>query len=138
MIDFALAKSRSSRYRHAARHLMECASLASSIRKVRDARGVCNQAARRARTKELVLKPDCPMSSMTNRRMVRKTDRTLSFQVSRRRGDRYGPNWQFDRVCAYGRYRRFGVVAACPSEGPLTAARAVFPRGRQGLLFMPP
>jgi len=32
MIDFALAKSRSSRYRHAARHLMECASFASSIR----------------------------------------------------------------------------------------------------------
>jgi hypothetical protein len=32
MIDFALAKSRSSRYRHAARHLMECASLASAIR----------------------------------------------------------------------------------------------------------
>ena len=32
MIDFALARSRSSRYRHAARHLMECASLASSIR----------------------------------------------------------------------------------------------------------
>jgi hypothetical protein len=32
MIDFALAKSRSSRYRHAARHLMECGSLVSSIR----------------------------------------------------------------------------------------------------------
>jgi hypothetical protein len=32
MIDFALAQIRSSRYRHAARHLMECASLASSIR----------------------------------------------------------------------------------------------------------
>jgi len=32
MIDFTLARSRSSRYRHAARHLMECASLASSIR----------------------------------------------------------------------------------------------------------
>lgn len=31
MIDFTLAKARSSRYRHAARHLMECASLASSI-----------------------------------------------------------------------------------------------------------
>jgi hypothetical protein len=32
MIDFALAKSRSSRYRHAARHLMECGSVGSSIR----------------------------------------------------------------------------------------------------------
>jgi hypothetical protein len=32
MIDFSLAQSRSSRYQHAARHLMECASLASSIR----------------------------------------------------------------------------------------------------------
>jgi hypothetical protein len=31
MINFTLTKSRSSRYRHAARHLMECASLAASI-----------------------------------------------------------------------------------------------------------
>jgi hypothetical protein len=31
MINFTLAKARSSRYRHAARHFMECASLASSI-----------------------------------------------------------------------------------------------------------
>lgn len=31
MIDFLLTKSRSGRYRHAARHLMACASLASSI-----------------------------------------------------------------------------------------------------------
>jgi hypothetical protein len=31
MIDFTLIKARSSRYRHAARHLMECAGLASSI-----------------------------------------------------------------------------------------------------------
>ncbi|MBX6329134.1 MAG: hypothetical protein IRY89_11220 [Pseudolabrys sp.] len=31
MIDFTLAKARSSRYRHAARHFLECASLASSI-----------------------------------------------------------------------------------------------------------
>jgi hypothetical protein len=31
MIDFTLANTRSSRYRHAARHFMECASLASSI-----------------------------------------------------------------------------------------------------------
>jgi hypothetical protein len=31
MVDFSLTQSRSSRYRHAARHLMECASLASSI-----------------------------------------------------------------------------------------------------------
>ena len=31
MIDFSLTKSRSSRYRHAARHLMTCASLAPSI-----------------------------------------------------------------------------------------------------------
>jgi hypothetical protein len=31
MIDFTLTKARSSRYRHAARHLMECASLASSV-----------------------------------------------------------------------------------------------------------
>jgi hypothetical protein len=31
MIDFSLTKSRSSRYRHAARHLMTCASLASFI-----------------------------------------------------------------------------------------------------------
>jgi hypothetical protein len=34
-------------------------------------------------------------------------------------------------------FRRFGVVVACPSDGPLTAAKAVFPRGRQGLLFIP-
>lgn len=32
MIDFSLAQARSSRYRHAARHLMECASLAVSIK----------------------------------------------------------------------------------------------------------
>jgi hypothetical protein len=32
MINFSLGKGRSSRYQHAARHLMECASLASSIR----------------------------------------------------------------------------------------------------------
>ena len=31
MIDFVLTHSRSSCYRHAARHLMECASLASSV-----------------------------------------------------------------------------------------------------------
>lgn len=31
MIDFALTHSRSSRYRHAARHLLECESLASSV-----------------------------------------------------------------------------------------------------------
>ncbi|HEX5420806.1 MAG TPA: hypothetical protein VFY39_12465 [Gammaproteobacteria bacterium] len=31
MIDFTLVKARSSRYRHAARHFLECASLASSI-----------------------------------------------------------------------------------------------------------
>ena len=31
MIDFSLTQSRSSRYRHAARHLMECTSLAPSI-----------------------------------------------------------------------------------------------------------
>ncbi|HVG47611.1 MAG TPA: hypothetical protein VM899_05690, partial [Rubellimicrobium sp.] len=31
MIDFALSHSRTSRYRHAARHLSECASLASSV-----------------------------------------------------------------------------------------------------------
>ena len=31
MIDFALTNSRSSRYKHAARHLMECSSLASSV-----------------------------------------------------------------------------------------------------------
>ncbi len=31
MIDFTLTKARSSRYRHAARHFMECASLASSV-----------------------------------------------------------------------------------------------------------
>jgi len=31
MTDFSLTQSRSSRYRHAARHLMECGSLASSI-----------------------------------------------------------------------------------------------------------
>lgn len=31
MIDFTLVNARSSRYRHAARHLMECASLASSV-----------------------------------------------------------------------------------------------------------
>ncbi|HEX9327958.1 MAG TPA: hypothetical protein VF915_15645, partial [Reyranella sp.] len=31
MIDFALTKGRSGRYRHAARHLQECASLASAI-----------------------------------------------------------------------------------------------------------
>jgi hypothetical protein len=32
MINFSLSKNRSSRYQHAARHLMECASLALSIR----------------------------------------------------------------------------------------------------------
>jgi hypothetical protein len=31
MIDFSLTQGRSSRYRHAARHLAECARLASSI-----------------------------------------------------------------------------------------------------------
>jgi hypothetical protein len=31
MIDFALKQGRASRYRHAARHLAECASLASAI-----------------------------------------------------------------------------------------------------------
>jgi hypothetical protein len=31
MIDFSLTKARSSRYRHAARHLMECASLVAAI-----------------------------------------------------------------------------------------------------------
>ena len=31
MIDFALTHSRASRYRHAARHLLECESLASSV-----------------------------------------------------------------------------------------------------------
>lgn len=31
MIDFTLVKARSSRYRHAARHFMECESLAASI-----------------------------------------------------------------------------------------------------------
>jgi len=31
MIDFSLTKGRSSRYRHAARHLLECSSLASAI-----------------------------------------------------------------------------------------------------------
>ena len=31
MVDFTLTKARSSRYRHAARHFLECASLASSI-----------------------------------------------------------------------------------------------------------
>jgi uncharacterized protein DUF6880 len=31
MIDFTLTKARSSRYRHAARHFMECASLAPAI-----------------------------------------------------------------------------------------------------------
>jgi hypothetical protein len=32
MIDFSLKQSRSSRYRHAARHLAECLSLASAIK----------------------------------------------------------------------------------------------------------
>jgi len=31
MIDFSLTESRSSRYRHAARHLRDCAGLASAI-----------------------------------------------------------------------------------------------------------
>ena len=31
MIDFSLGKARSSRYRHASRHLMECSSLAAKI-----------------------------------------------------------------------------------------------------------
>jgi hypothetical protein len=31
MIDFSLKNSRSSRYRHAARHLLDCSSLASAI-----------------------------------------------------------------------------------------------------------
>ena len=33
MIDFSLKNSRSSRYKHAARHLLECSSLSSSIKK---------------------------------------------------------------------------------------------------------
>src|SRR5690606_31997399 len=32
MIDFSLVHNRSSRYRHAARHLMECAGLAAAIK----------------------------------------------------------------------------------------------------------
>jgi hypothetical protein len=31
MIDFALSNSRSSRYRHAARHLLDCSSMSSAI-----------------------------------------------------------------------------------------------------------
>jgi hypothetical protein len=31
MIDFSLTKARSSRYGHAARHLIECTSLASTV-----------------------------------------------------------------------------------------------------------
>jgi hypothetical protein len=31
MIDFALEKDRSSRYRHAARHLLDCSGLAAAI-----------------------------------------------------------------------------------------------------------
>jgi hypothetical protein len=31
MIDFSLTNSRSSRYRHAARHLLDCSSLSSAI-----------------------------------------------------------------------------------------------------------
>jgi hypothetical protein len=31
MIEFALDQSRSSRYKHAARHLLECASLAANV-----------------------------------------------------------------------------------------------------------
>jgi hypothetical protein len=31
MIDFALSRNRTGRYRHAARHLLECGSLASSV-----------------------------------------------------------------------------------------------------------
>ena len=31
MIDFSLLRARSSRYRHAARHLMDCGTLAASI-----------------------------------------------------------------------------------------------------------
>jgi len=31
MIDFSLKNNRSSRYRHAARHLLDCSSLASAI-----------------------------------------------------------------------------------------------------------
>lgn len=32
MIDFTLTRSRSSRYKHAARHLLECSSLSSAIK----------------------------------------------------------------------------------------------------------
>jgi hypothetical protein len=31
MVDFALTRGRSSRYKHAARHLLECSSLSSAI-----------------------------------------------------------------------------------------------------------
>lgn len=49
MIDFALSHSRASRYRHAARHLLECESLASSVP---DWRGIETHEAYLARLKK--------------------------------------------------------------------------------------
>ena len=36
MIDFSLTNARSSRYKHAARHLLDCSGLATGIRSFRD------------------------------------------------------------------------------------------------------
>jgi hypothetical protein len=58
MIDFSLKNNRSSRYRHTARHLLECSSLASTIedfREVRTARRLRSQAASRTWEEAFVL-----------------------------------------------------------------------------------
>ena len=62
---------------------------------------------------------------------------TFAAPANRRRAAVMGRVRKSKRGLTWVRYRRFGVVAACPSEGPLTAAKAGFPRGWQGLLFMP-
>jgi hypothetical protein len=58
MIDFSLTRARSSRYRHAARHLAECASLASTIQ---DSRRLPQQAAPRAPEEVVLLEPHAPV-----------------------------------------------------------------------------
>ena len=58
MIDFSLRNARSSRYRHAARHLLDCSGLASTIEDFRQLEphiAYEGQIASRARKKELVL-----------------------------------------------------------------------------------
>ena len=56
MIDFSLKNNRSSRYRYAARHLIECSSLASAIEdfgRLRTTRCLRSQASSRTSEEEL-------------------------------------------------------------------------------------